>query len=334
MGSEDGMDRGDEVDREDAAGTSERAESAATSEQPVSATCAAYDVFADFYATYWGELLRDHALHAFDMLVAPRLEEAGGDPSDAPSDTLSDVPSGTPPADPHVDPTTRSLRLIDLCCGTGELAAFLSARGHDVLGLDGSPRMLERAETTAPDARFQLADARTFTVETPADALLCMYDSLNHLGDSEELSAVFRRVHAALRPGGVFLFDLNMRDGFQARFEGAFGFVEDDRSLLVRADFDEAADIGRYELTLFRRDVRLASGPSVGGTAPTWTRTDATLEQRCFDEDEVRVALTAAGFGELSVFDAEAALGMDGHIGRAMFVARRSAESPGPGSGL
>jgi len=36
-------------------------------------------------------------------------------------------------------------RVLDACCGTGDLAIAARARGGDVVGLDFSERMLERA---------------------------------------------------------------------------------------------------------------------------------------------------------------------------------------------
>src|SRR5574342_332350 len=53
------------------------------------------------------------------------------------------------------------LRAIDLGCGTGELARRLadSLPESDVLGLDSSPQMLERAEEYArPGLRFELGN--------------------------------------------------------------------------------------------------------------------------------------------------------------------------------
>ena len=276
----------------------DKAGASVSSAESIDAACSAYDAFADFYAEHWGAMLRDHALRAFDEILVPMLNR------------------GHVASEPSAD--SEPLRIIDLCCGTGELAAALSVRGHDVLGLDGSSEMLVRARESDSGAEFGLADARTFTVDRPADVLMCMFDSLNHLGSFEELHAAFASIHAALRPGGLVLFDLNMRDGFEARFEGSFGFVEEDRSLLVRASFDHEEDTGRYELTLFRR----TEGAKGNGPA-TWSRTDAVLEQLCFDEDHVRSALADAGFTAVSVYDAETALGMEGHIGRTVFVARR-----------
>ena len=40
-------------------------------------------------------------------------------------------------------------RVADIGCGTGSLSVLLAERGHTVLGVDVSPRMLERARTKA-----------------------------------------------------------------------------------------------------------------------------------------------------------------------------------------
>jgi SAM-dependent methyltransferase len=55
---------------------------------------------------------------------------------------------------------TAPLRIADLGCGTGSLSLLLHEPGHDVTGLDVSPRMLERARQKAgPAIRFVEGDA-------------------------------------------------------------------------------------------------------------------------------------------------------------------------------
>ena len=63
---------------------------------------------------------------------------------------------------------------------------------------------------------FIQADMRTFDTHKPVDAVTCLYASLNHLlGPSADLTETFKRVAAHLRPGGVFVFDLNSEHAFQ-----------------------------------------------------------------------------------------------------------------------
>jgi SAM-dependent methyltransferase len=106
---------------------------------------AAYDDFAWIYDRHWG---RD-TLRSMDTLRALVL----GD---------------------HPAPR----RVLDLCCGTGQLDHALHQAGYAVTGVDGSPEMIGHARRNAPGGEFIVADARAFSVPEPCDLALCMYDSL------------------------------------------------------------------------------------------------------------------------------------------------------------
>jgi cyclopropane fatty-acyl-phospholipid synthase-like methyltransferase len=47
-------------------------------------------------------------------------------------------------------------RVLDLGCGTGELALFLASRGHPVWGVDFSPNAIRRATTKAAERGIEL----------------------------------------------------------------------------------------------------------------------------------------------------------------------------------
>lgn len=112
----------------------------------------------------------------------------------------------------------RPTRLIDLACGTGAHSVLQSHGGTHVIGIDLSPAMLHRAKVRAAGRpiSFEEADMRTFTTLKPVDAVTCLNASLNHLCEPEDLTRTFSRVAAHLRPGGVFIFDLNSEHAFQA----------------------------------------------------------------------------------------------------------------------
>ena len=69
----------------------------------------------------------------------------------------------------------RPSRVVDLGCGPGNLTALLAARwpGADVLGLDSSPEMVDRASTSGVEgARFEVGDLRTWQPAEPVDVLV------------------------------------------------------------------------------------------------------------------------------------------------------------------
>ena len=49
-------------------------------------------------------------------------------------------------------------RILDLGCGTGQLAVKIAAAGAEVLGLDASPAMIGQARQNFPKLHFVLAD--------------------------------------------------------------------------------------------------------------------------------------------------------------------------------
>jgi SAM-dependent methyltransferase len=88
---------------------------------------------------------------------------------------------------------------LDAACGTGRWAAFLSARGHKVLGVDESPQMLTRAAANAPDVEFRLGDLESLPVPSESMELVICSLALTHLASLDPTMTEFARV---LRPGG------------------------------------------------------------------------------------------------------------------------------------
>jgi trans-aconitate methyltransferase len=96
-------------------------------------------------------------------------------------------------------------KIIDLGCGAGALAAEISARGADVLGIDGSRDMIAKAKAQYPELSFTVGDANDFTVAERYDAV-ASNGALHWM--TRDPDAVITQVHAALRPGGRFIAEM------------------------------------------------------------------------------------------------------------------------------
>lgn len=239
----------------------------------------AYDDFAWLYSQDWGADFHRQALPALESFCLARL----------------------PPR----------ARVLDLCCGTGDLSALLVSRGFEVTGLDSSEPMLEYARSKAPQAAFVRADARQFAFPPVFHAALSTFDSLNHILELRELIRVFENVYGALRPGGLLVFDLNMEPSFRTLWRGVSAKVSEHCVWVLRGGYDAEHRIGRAEITVFRR-------------CETWRRSDITIEEKCYSEQEVMGALHRAGFRDAECREAWE-LGMLGEAGegRSFFRARK-----------
>lgn len=94
--------------------------------------------------------------------------------------------------------------MLDLGCGTGELAAALANVDVEVRGIDADSSMIRQARAKHPGIRFDQADGHDFVVADPVDAVLSNA-ALHWMLDP---SAVIARVREALRPGGRFVAEL------------------------------------------------------------------------------------------------------------------------------
>ena len=98
--------------------------------------------------------------------------------------------------------------LLELGCGSGAILAGLDPR-LSLVGIDRSPQMLARARARVPRARLLEGDIASFELGERCDAVICVFDTLNHLEPFDAWRTLFARVASALRHGGLFAFDVN-----------------------------------------------------------------------------------------------------------------------------
>jgi demethylmenaquinone methyltransferase/2-methoxy-6-polyprenyl-1,4-benzoquinol methylase len=90
-------------------------------------------------------------------------------------------------------------RVLDVCCGTGDLAIACARRGATVTGVDFSAPMLERARRKAPEIEWVSGDALDLPFEDQGfDGVTVGFGARN----VEDLERALRELRRVLRPGG------------------------------------------------------------------------------------------------------------------------------------
>lgn len=106
-------------------------------------------------------------------------------------------------------------KVVEIGCGSGGLTKALTKAGYRVLGVDVSSAMIRLARRKAPKAEYRLASCYRFT-PPPCDAIVGTGHCLNYMTTDRKrhvraVTAFLTRAGAALRPGGMLLFDFQER---------------------------------------------------------------------------------------------------------------------------
>lgn len=103
--------------------------------------------------------------------------------------------------------------LLDLGCGTGRHSIELARRGYEVVGVDLSEAMLERARRRAVGklagtTAFHCGDIQTIQLDRRFDAVLSMFAVVGYQISDVAVRSTLANVRRHLEPGGVFIFDV------------------------------------------------------------------------------------------------------------------------------
>lgn len=231
----------------------------------------AYDFLADYYDDFQKDIDPSEWATFIDSIVK-KYGRKGGDGQD-----------GRP-------------LLCDLGCGTGLVTCELAKMGYDVIGVDQSLPMLDRARSRADEMELPILwlcqDMTALDLYGTMDVFVSLLDTLNHITNKKDITKLLKSFFCFLNPGGLFIFDVVTRKHFvETLGQGFFYSIEDDSAIFWENDYDPKSKINVASLTMF--------GEQEDGR---YERFDEDIVERYYADEEISELVQSCGLEVVAVF--------------------------------
>lgn len=187
--------------------------------------------------------------------------------------------------------------IVDLGCGTAEIALRLVSEGYRVIGVDQSTEMLAVAHEKVLKAGTHLTliqqDIRQLEGFQEVELFISYCDVMNYITNKNDLQAVFSNVYASLAKEGLFIFDIH-----------SLAYVK--RQLLHHTFADMTDELGYiwhclpgndegemyHQMTFFQQSA----------SADQYIRFDETHHQQTFELEQYKQLLKSCGFTKITFY--------------------------------
>lgn len=186
--------------------------------------------------------------------------------------------------------------ILDLGCGPGLYAEKLTRMGHKVTGVDFSENSITYARCSAKqnglDINYMCRDILSLENTESYDVVMQIYGEVNTFSETDR-DKLFEVVHSALKPEGVFIFDVttpNRRDKERIHKEWSIsekGFWRKDSHLVLEEEYEYENDIWLEQYIVI-------------------DESDVTIYRNWFHEynkESIENVLLKAGFSEVQVIE-------------------------------
>lgn len=184
--------------------------------------------------------------------------------------------------------------VLDVACGTGRHLVHLREHATEVAGSDVSASMLAVAADRLPEVPLHEADFRELALGRTFDLVTCLFSSIGHVADADDLDRAIAAMADHVAPGGTLVVEPwltpevvvedGMRDaagvsvGDAAVSRTSRSWVEDDVvvldwvwALATRDDVETFRE--RLRMPVFSRQ-RYLDSVEAAGLAATWVEHD------------------------------------------------------------
>ena len=193
-------------------------------------------------------------------------------------------------------------RVLDLGCGTGEHSRFLVAQGFEVVGIDASASMIEKATETPLPPGLSFVHGDVAGIEHLTDGRfgggICLGNTLPHIRTNRALASFLHGLRRRLAPGARWILQLLNYERIVARGERHlplnFRPHDDGESVFLR--LMEVEDDGRVLFFPTTLRFRPEADP------PVTVAASKRVELRGWRLSELEAALGDAGFSECKLY--------------------------------
>jgi SAM-dependent methyltransferase len=188
------------------------------------------------------------------------------------------------------------MRVLDDPCGHGRITERLAQQGCRMVGIDRAAHFIGVAERNARargvEVDYRVGDLRELSLAAEFDAAFNWFTGFGYFDDATDRD-ILRRYHAALKPGGRLLLELQNRDRLLRYFNPSSGFPHEVGTdlMLDHSTFDPISGRTTTKRFILR-----------GGRI---RRTEYSV--RVFAFTEIRDWLLDAGFAGVEAFDRDGA---------------------------
>ncbi len=191
----------------------------------------------------------------------------------------------------------KSLRILDLGCGTGRHSIELTKRGYNVTGVDLSESQINRAKENAKalglKIDFSIADARSLTFENEFDLIIMLCEGAFPLMETDEMNfQILQNATKALKNNGIFIF---------TTLNGLFPLFHSVKDFLSQNSETGAATYDKHSFDLMTfRDSNITSIEDDSGNLR-----ELECNERYYVPSEITWLLKSLGYKTIEIFGAK-----------------------------
>ena len=183
----------------------------------------------------------------------------------------------------------KAKKILELGCGSGNLAKFFIENKYDYTGLDSSKEMITLAKEFVPDGNFLLGDMRHMSLQDTFDAVLVTGRTFTHMTTNHDVMFALNSIHEILNHEGWLIFD---------NFDASVIFTDFRETSQHKASYED-----RKYLRTSETSFNLEHGWTWNWKSHYEIYEDEKIDEfddeitlRAFTEDELRLFLRINGF--------------------------------------